>query len=147
MKIAMANSDPMPTEKLENLYRNLAAVVEVVAQLRHREVAIGYGGHGHHDLDNFSDGSAQEEMIVSDLIDLAHTADELENPPDFGLGDTHMACDIAHARRPETIIAADITSDFCPHRLVRRRQPRLMIRQTDSCAIEREFLVARKPLQ
>lgn len=61
--------------------------------------------------------------------------------------ETHMACDIAYAWRPETILAADITSDFCPHRLVSRRQPRLMTRQTNPCAIEREFLVAREPLQ
>ncbi|MGB3507342.1 MAG: hypothetical protein WBA37_18380 [Xanthobacteraceae bacterium] len=44
MKTAMANGEPMPVEELVNLYRNLATVVEAIAQQRRREGAIGCCG-------------------------------------------------------------------------------------------------------
>ncbi|WEF52432.1 hypothetical protein AFIC_000918 [[Pseudomonas] carboxydohydrogena] len=105
------------------------------------------GGYGRHDLNNFGDGFTQEEMIVSNLIDLAHAADQLENPPHLRLGDARIACDIAYARRPEAHFAANIMGDLAPNHLIGRRQPHLMARQANPCAIERHLLVAREALQ
>jgi len=37
MQIALTNGDPMPVMEVGMLYRNLTAVVEAIAQLRHHE--------------------------------------------------------------------------------------------------------------
>ena len=73
MRIATANGDPMPVTELEDLYPNLATGVEEVAQL---------GAAAVMDImiwTDLDDGSAQEELIGSDLIDLSPT-DQLGNP-------------------------------------------------------------------
>src|SRR3569623_1491960 len=99
----------MPVEEFENLYRNLAAIVEAIAYLCRRKIAVRrFGGYRCHDLHNLCNGIAQEEMIVDNLVDLSYAPDQLENPFYFRFGDTRVDCDIAHARRPETILAAEI---------------------------------------
>src|SRR5262245_8529053 len=72
-QIAATQCDAMAVEEFQDLNRNLAAVVDLVAELRGRELALFSGrrqGRGY--LHHFRDGLAEEKMVVGDLVDLPH---------------------------------------------------------------------------
>ena len=95
-------------EEFEDLDRDLAAVVEPVAELRGGELALrGLRRDVGDDLDHLGDRVAQEEMIVRDLVDLAHAAEQLEQAPDLRLRHREQPGDVAHARRTEALAAAE----------------------------------------
>ena len=74
------------------------------------------------DADHLGHGLAQEEMIVRDLVGLAHAAKKLEQAPDVGLALGQQCRNVAHARRPEPLGAAKERRDFLPDFFVRRRE-------------------------
>ena len=84
--------DAVAVEEFEDLDRDLAAVVEPVAELRRGELAVRRRApRVDGDLHHLGHGAAQEEMIVRDLVDLAHAAEQLQQPPHVGLPD-RRAC-------------------------------------------------------
>jgi hypothetical protein len=79
--IAAAQCDAVAIEKLENLNRNLAPVIEPVAELGGGKLTVRHpGSEADSSFDYFRHGAAEEEVIVSDLIELSHTAKQLQKP-------------------------------------------------------------------
>ena len=77
-QVAAAHGDAVAIEEFKNLDRDLAAVVDAVAELRGGErTSRGKTGN---DINHLGDGAAQEEMVVRHFIDLAHAAEKLEKP-------------------------------------------------------------------
>ena len=102
-KIAAAQGDAVPIEKFENLNRDLAAVVELVAQLSGRELpTLPRIRELAHDLDHFSDRVAQEEMVLCDLVHSSHPRSQLEQLPDRRLGSAERTGNVAHGTRCPT---------------------------------------------
>ena len=82
-QIVPVQGDAVPVEEIENLDRDLAAVVDAVAKLRGGEDSIfsvsrdiGYDGH------HFVDRPAQEKMIVRHFIRPSQTPGQFEKPAD-----------------------------------------------------------------
>ncbi len=78
------------------------------------------------DPDHLRHGFAQEEMIVRDLVDLAHAAEQFEQAPHVGLAQRQQRGDVAHARRTEPLGAAKQRRDPAPDLFVLRREPHLV---------------------
>ena len=94
--------DAMAVEEFENLDGDLAAVVEPVAKLRRGELAVGaVAATSTMMLDHLRDGAAQEEMVVRDLIDLPHAAEQLQQPAHVALASAE------HRRRYRAPAAAE----------------------------------------
>src|ERR1700694_710043 len=103
----------MAVEEFQNLDRDLAAVVDPVAELRRGELAVRESGDElDDDADHIGHGLAQEEMIMRDLVGLAHAAKKLEQAPDVALALSQQRRNVAHARRPEPLGAAKERRDF-----------------------------------
>src|SRR4051812_42541449 len=98
----------MTIEELQDLNRDFPAVVESVAELRSDELALRGRSRdfpdGLHDLGN---RSTQEEMIMGNLVDFAHSADEFEEAADLRLRHEQETGDITHTRGPEPFGAAE----------------------------------------
>src|SRR5438045_9459392 len=85
-QVAAAQRHAVAIEEFQNLDRDLAAVVDAIAELRRRELAVfGRSSKIDDDVDHLGDGAAQEEMIVRHLIDPAKAAQELEQPANVSL--------------------------------------------------------------
>ena len=87
-QIAAAQGDAVAIEELQNSDRNLAAVVDPVAELGRGELGVGLSNCGAEiddDADHLGHRLAQEEMIERDFVGLAHAAKKLEQAPDVGL--------------------------------------------------------------
>ena len=56
-------------------------------------------------------------MIVRDLVDLSHAAEQLQQPPHLGFRHREQAGDVAHARRAEAVGAAEQRLDARPRAL------------------------------
>ena len=122
-QIAAAQGDAVAVEEFENLDRDLATVVDPVAELRRGELAVRRSGAEiDNDADHLGHGLAQKEMIVSDLVSLAHAAEKLEQAPDVGLALAQQRGNVTHARRPEPLGAAKERRDFLPDFFVHRRE-------------------------
>ena len=138
----------MPVEELQNLNCDLAAVVEAVAKLRGGEFAIGrMGAEVDDDLRHLRHGVAQKEMIVGDLVELGHAAQELEQAPHIRLARAKRTGEVAHPRRAKALRAGQQRGDPGPQSLVSRRQAYRMSGQPQPGAIERNLAVACKLLQ
>src|SRR5215467_3212093 len=99
-QVATAQSDAMTIEELEDLDRDLAAVIDLIAELRSRELALFSGrGQARGDLHHFRDRIPEEEMVVRDLVDLSHPRQQLRQAPDFRFRYIEQSLDVAHARR------------------------------------------------
>ena len=84
--IAAPQCHAMAVEELKDLDRDLASIVETVAQLCGDELAVlGMRRDVGYDLNHFSDGAAQEKVIRRDLVNLAHAAEQLEQPAHLAL--------------------------------------------------------------
>ena len=68
----------MAIEEFENLDRNLAAVVEPIAELGGGEPVRRFGREIGGDVRHFGDCAAKKEMIVRHLVDLPDAAAEFE---------------------------------------------------------------------
>src|SRR6202023_645365 len=112
-QIAAAQGDAMAVEEFQNLDRDLAAVVDPVAELRRGELAVRRRrAEIADDADHLGHGLAQEEMIVLDLVGLAHAAKKLEQAPDVALTLSQECRNVAPPRRPQPLGAAKERRDF-----------------------------------
>lgn len=81
-QIAAPQRDAMTIEKFQDLDRDLASILEPVAELRGDELAVvGMRRDIGHDPHHFGDRGAEKEVIVRDLIEAAHAAEQLEQAP------------------------------------------------------------------
>ena len=128
-QIAAPHRDAVPVEKLEDLDRDLAAVIHLIPEQRGVELSIRrFAGQLRRDLHHLGDGVAQEEVIMRHFIDTAHAAEQLQQPPDLAFRLVDQIGDVAHARRPEPLGPLDQRRDLGPQPLVLRRQPDLVTR-------------------
>src|ERR1700722_6149117 len=117
----------MAVKKFKALDSDFTAVIKLVAELRGGEFAVRsltceIGNAIHH----LRDGRPQKKMIVCDLVDLSHPAQQLKNAPHVGLTDTELSRNIADAWRPEALLAADQRHDASPRLFILRCQTRFM---------------------
>src|SRR5215468_3987281 len=95
------------------------------------------------DANDLGDGAAQEEVVGRDLVDLAHAAEQLEQPSHLTFLHAKGLADVAHARRAETLGTTERWPNAPPQPFVGRREPDLMPRQPHPGAIERDIACAR----
>jgi hypothetical protein len=75
-EVSSSHRNTMSVEKLKELDRNLAAVVEPIAETNDRDHAIGTCGDDvHHDIDQLGHGFTREEVILRNLVELAHPSE------------------------------------------------------------------------
>src|SRR5262245_45313450 len=98
-QVAATQRHAVAIKKFENLDSYLAAVVDLVAELRGSELALVRDRtHAADDLHHLGNGVAQEEMVVRHLVDLAHARHELHQAPHISFGNVEQSGDVAHAR-------------------------------------------------
>src|SRR5262249_19797376 len=91
-------------EKIENLDRNLAAVVDLVTELRRRELALGRGlAESKDDPHPLGHSVKPEEKGLRHLVDLPHARQELCEPTDVCFFHIQNTRDIAYPRWPEPL--------------------------------------------
>ena len=101
----------MAIEELENLNRDLAAIVQTVAELGGGELTVGgfcreVGG----DVDHLADGLVQKEVIRRDLDDNIASRERFQQPADVILGRTYEVGNVGPARRTAAEFSARRTS-------------------------------------
>src|ERR1041384_6501129 len=146
-QIAAAQGHAVAIEEFENLDRNLAPVVEAVAQLRGDELAfLGVCREVRDDLDHLGDGATQKEMVLRDLVHPAHATEQLEEAPHLAFLHAKQTRDVAHARRTEAL-GAEQRANTAPQFLVLWRQTDLVARELYPCPLEDDFALACERLQ
>ena len=99
---------PVAIKEFENLDRNLAAVVEPVAQLRGAELSVWRsGGERRKQMRDLGNSPAQEEMVRRDFIQLTHAGELLEQSPHLLLWKRERGGNVAHPRRTEAFCAGE----------------------------------------
>src|SRR5262249_24837479 len=135
--VTATQADAMPVEKFQDLDRDLATHVEVIAELRRTELTIGgFLTDLYHDLDDFRDGAAQEKVVMRDLDDLSDPAQQLQQSSHIAFAGAEHASDIAHPRRSKSLLPAEQRCHFCPEPSVRISQPDRMLRHSHPGAVE-----------
>jgi hypothetical protein len=77
-QIAAAQCNAVTIEELENLDRNLAAIVYPIAELRSAELSVRQGrAEIDDDFNHLRYARAQKEMVARNFIDFAHAPQEL----------------------------------------------------------------------
>src|SRR5262249_48486843 len=118
-QIAAAQRHAMTVEELENLDRNLAAVVEPIAKQRGGELTVlALGSDVAGNVDHLADRAAQEEVVVRDLVHLSHSAEQFQKTPYIALRNGEKARDISHTWWPEALAVGKQRLDCLPDRLV-----------------------------
>ena len=107
----------------------------------------GLGADVDHDLDHLGDRAAQEEMIVRDLVDLSHAAEQLQQPPDLGFRSAEQTARCRARAADGSALPAEQRRDLCARASRPRRQPHLMARQPHPGAVERNLARLRQALQ
>src|SRR5262249_56809746 len=94
--VTATQGDAMPVEKFQDLDRDLPPIVEAIAELRRTELTIGGLCTGvDHRLDHFRNSAAKEKVVLRDLVDLSHPAQQLRQSPHITFADAEPASDIA----------------------------------------------------
>ena len=87
-------------------------------------------------------------MIVRDLVDAAHAAEQLQQPPHLALPDRRASPAMSRTRGGrKRSPPASSGADLRPQLLVGRSEPHLMAGQPHPGAVERNFVLSRKLLQ
>ena len=87
-------------------------------------------------------------MVVRDLVDLAHPAEQLQQPSHVAFASAEHAGDIANPRRTKTVCPANQRRQFFPRAFHPHRQPDRMARQPHPGAVERDLpLLSRGPAE
>jgi hypothetical protein len=147
-QIAAPYRDPVAIEEFKNLDGDLAAIVELIAEIGGGELAVRrFGRKRRPNLHHVRHCRAKKEMIVRHLIDLAETAEQLENPAHLRFGNADDGADIADARWAKALLAIDQGLNTAPEFFFGGRQAHVMARQPRPCAVERHFAKPRQALQ
>jgi hypothetical protein len=129
-QITAAQGDPVAIEEFEDLDRNLAPVLHLVAKLRGRELPVRrLPAKDLNDADHLGDGIAQEEMVVGDFVELAEATEKLAEMTDFVLCGADQAGDVANAWRTEALLAPQERPDRLPQMLLVPIEAHLMPRE------------------
>src|SRR5581483_4082238 len=100
-KVAAPQRYAVAVEEFEDLDRDLAAIIETVAEQRGGELAVcALGCDLAGDLHHLADRGAQKEVIVRDLVDVSHAAKELHQPPQLAFANAHDTREVAYPRWP-----------------------------------------------
>src|SRR4051794_21285012 len=96
-KVAATRRHAVAIEEVEDLDRDLASVVEPIAELRRAELTLG-GAYRQLACDrrHLGDSGAQEEMVVGDFIDPPHARGELEKLAHIRFRRAEDIRDVAH---------------------------------------------------
>src|SRR5690606_20787033 len=98
----------MAVEKFKDLDRNLAAAVKPVAQQRRGKLPVGTRfGEIAGNADDLGHGVAQEEVILRDLVEPAHAAEQAQYAAHVFLVLAEHVTDVAHTRRTEARFPAE----------------------------------------
>src|SRR5262249_6563673 len=136
-QVTAARGDTVAIKELQDLDRDLAAVVEPVAQLRGAELAVRcLGGERGKQMRDLGDRGAQEEMVGRHFVKAAHAGELLAEPPHLLLRDREREREVAHPRRAKALAAREERQDARKRFFVLRPQPRRMAWQSDRRAIE-----------
>ncbi|HWA49189.1 MAG TPA: hypothetical protein VG742_12995 [Dongiaceae bacterium] len=137
--VAATHGEALPIEELKDLDGDLAAVVEPVAERSRVEAAIfRMDGDITGDLCHLRDRIDQEEMVQRHLIDFAAPRRQAEHAPHDLFIDAECVGDVAHARRPETVAAAQERPDAAPDLLFVRAHAHFVIGPPQPGAIDEQ---------
>jgi hypothetical protein len=139
--VAATQGDAMAVEEFQDLDCDLAPVVDAIAKLTRAELAVsGLCADVDHDLDHFRDSAAQEKMVVRDLVDFSHPAQQLQQPSHVTFASAEHTGHIANPRRTKTVLSPKQRGHFSPEPFIRISQPDRMFRQSHPGAVEGYFL-------
>ena len=147
-QIALPQRNAVAVEEFEDLDRHLAAVGEAVAQLSGGEGASFRVGRHVGRMVTISAGPCRrKKWSCATSSARPIRAASFSSPPDVAFGPLRRLRDVAYARRPEPIGAAEQRRDDAPGRLVLGREARRMCREADERTVENQFAVLRRLLQ
>ena len=130
----------MPIEKVEDLDRHLAAVVDLVAELRGGKKAIFRSSRQvRKDRGHLAHCRPQEEMVVRHFVGPTHSAYAFEGAAQIFFGATRRRCEVAHSWRPEPLRPAEKRRDHLPGGAVLGRQLHLVRRKSDERAVQNQL--------
>src|SRR5215475_6124071 len=135
--VTAAQGGAMSVEKFQDLDRNLASIVDAIAELRRAELTIsGLGAAVDHDLDHLRNGTAQEKVVMRDLVDLSHPPQQLQQASHITFASAEHSSDIANPRGTKPLLSPEQRRHFCPKFFVRISQTDRMLGQSDPGAVE-----------
>ncbi len=114
-QIASPQCHAMPIKKFEYLDGDFAAVIEPVSKRCSGELPVGrFGGDISRNLRHFEHSIVEKEVIRSDFINFAQTAEQLAEPARVTLRPADHCADVAHAGRTKTLVTSEQRSDSTP---------------------------------
>src|SRR5579862_9118757 len=147
-QVATAQRHAVAVEKLQNLDRDLAAVVDAVTELRGGKLTtLRMGTKIDDDFYHFRNGRTHEEVIVRHFVRFTHPPEQLEQAADVGFAHRQNSGDVAHTWRTEAFGATNQRRDTSPGFFVFRRQPHFVAGKAYPGAVQADVFPAYQLLQ
>ena len=130
----------MPIEEVKDLDRHLAAVVDLVAELRGGKRAVFRCRRQlRNDRGHLAHCRPQKEMVVRHFVSPTHAARAFEGAAQIFLGASGRGREVAHSGRTEPLRLAEKRRDRLPGGFILGRELNLVRWKSDERAVQNEL--------